>query len=411
MLLPIREYTAAEYPEDPGERSVHICQYSGRTLRLIRRDAVHFDFLFEPRNGHTATIAFRNVDVSLMTPGEPDWTRADQGLERIALTDRQWNRQQVRFDRRSPHLEVSGGDGFETENLFTAELAKNCLNAGLWEVLLTVEENGRKATYYHGWFTFPLGHYRDLFEHNTGRSYWDHWYKMEHWSDPAGTAISLEKLRTVREEHDAPATFNLDEPLIVAGEQVPKRRTVDAKNLLTWGDFFEGRPVRFAAFVPPGRYDVRRPWENQFERLSQFDKAILREIESPASARALYELELVFHNKSSGEPCRFLVSGFDLAALPRLPTSRYPEGLYMPMGMGVPPFFQSYGELQENPPHKSPYFSLLVDGAGHWINHHEVAVDGPVLHLDEDDPNVLHAYLLSYERHSLVAHIEVSLER
>jgi len=43
MLLPIREYTAAEYPEDPGERSVHICQYSGRTLRLIRRDAVHFD--------------------------------------------------------------------------------------------------------------------------------------------------------------------------------------------------------------------------------------------------------------------------------------------------------------------------------------------------------------------------------
>ena len=44
MLLPIREYGASEYPEDPGERSVHICQYSGRRLRLIRRDATHFDF-------------------------------------------------------------------------------------------------------------------------------------------------------------------------------------------------------------------------------------------------------------------------------------------------------------------------------------------------------------------------------
>lgn len=411
MVLPVREYTAAEYPEDPAERSVHICQYSGRLLRLTRRDATHFDFVLEPHNDHTAKIAFLNIDVSLMTPGEPAWTKTDKHLERIALTDRQWNRQQVRFDRHSPQLEISGGDGFETEQLFTAELAKNCLNAGLWEVLLTVKENGRKAIYYHGWFTFPLGHYRDLFAHNTGLSYWDHWYKMEHWSDPAGTPTSLDKLRKVREERQVPATFNADEPLIVADEQVLKRRTVDSKNLLTWGDFFDGRPVQFAAFIPPGRYSVRHPWKNEFRRFSQFDKAILREIESPASPRPLHELELVFHDKDTGEPCRFLVSGFDLAALPRLPTSRYPEGLYMPMGIAVPPFFQSYDELLENPPEKSPYFSVLLDGADRWINHHEVAIDGPVLHRDEDDPNLLHAYLLSYERHSLIAHVEVSLAR
>jgi hypothetical protein len=407
MVLPVREYAAAEYPEDPGERSVHACQYSGRVLRLVRRDTTHFDFLFEPRDSHTATVAFRNVDVSLMTPGEPDWAKADKDLERIALTDRQWNRQQVRFDRSSPQLEIRGGDGFEIENLSTAELAKNCLNAGLWEVLLTVKENGRKATYYHGWFTFPLGYYRDLFEHNTGRSYWDHWYKMEHWSDPSGTLVRLEKLRTVREEHEAPATFDPTEALIVAGEQVLKRRTLSAQNVLAWGDFFDGRKVEFATFVPPGRYNVRRPWQNQFERLSQFDKAIVREIESPASARRLYELELVFHDKHSEKPCRFLVSGFDLSSLAQLPTSRYSEGLYMPMGIAVPPFFQSYDELQQNPPHTSPYFSLLLDGANRWINHHEVAVDGPVLHLDEHDSNVLHVYLLSYERHSLVAHIRL----
>jgi len=83
----------------------------------------------------------------------------------------------------------------------------------------------------------------------------------------------------------------------------------------------------------------------------------------------------------------------------------------MPMGIGVPPFFQNYDELRRHPPGESPYFSVLVDGASRWLNHHDVAVDGPVLHRDLDDPNLLHAYLLSYERHTLIAHIEVSLAR
>ena len=409
MLLPVREYSAAEYPEDPGEHSVHLCQYSGRRLRLIRRDATHFDFVFEPRNSHTATVAFLDIDVSLMTPGEPAWTKTDKDLERIALTDRQWNRQQVRFARDSRHIEITGGDGFETAKLFTAELAKNCLNAGLWEVLLTVEENGRKATYYHGWFTFPLGHYRRVFEHNTELSYWDHWYKLEHWSDPAGTPIRLDALRTVRREGEVVATFDTDEALTVAGEQVLKRRTVDAKNLMTWRDFVDGPAVHFATFIPPGRYSVRHPWKNQFYRISQFDKAIWREVESPATSRPLRELELIFRNRETAETCRFFVSGFDLSAVPQLPISQYPNGLYMPMGIGVPPFYQSYDELQGNRPDKSPYFSVMLDNADRWINHHEVAVDGPVMHRDEHNPNLLHVYLLSYERHSLVAHVVVTI--
>ncbi len=81
-------------------------------------------------------------------------------MERIALTNRQWNRQQVRFDPHSSHIEVSGGDGFERDHLYSAALARNCLNAGLWEVLLFTQENGHKALYYQNWFTFPLGHYK-----------------------------------------------------------------------------------------------------------------------------------------------------------------------------------------------------------------------------------------------------------
>jgi hypothetical protein len=40
-----------------------------------------------------------------------------------------------------------------------------------WEVLLFVRENDAKALYYHGWFTFPMGHYRNIFERNTGMPY------------------------------------------------------------------------------------------------------------------------------------------------------------------------------------------------------------------------------------------------
>src|SRR5262249_23653847 len=150
----------AQYPEDPALRSVHFGQYSGRRLKLLQRDPTHFDFALEPLRKHVATVVFRDVDVSLMTPSEPVWVKGDADLERIALTDRQWNRQKVSFDPHSAQVEVSGGNGFERENLFSAELAKNCLNAGLWEVLLFVRENGHKALYYHGWFTFPLGHYK-----------------------------------------------------------------------------------------------------------------------------------------------------------------------------------------------------------------------------------------------------------
>jgi hypothetical protein len=144
--------------------------------------------------------------------GEPDWTKEDPNLERIALTDREWNRQQVSFPKNSPHVEVIGGDGFERENIYSLEIAKNCLNAGLWEVLLFTEESGKKKLYYQNWFTFPLGHYKNVFEHNTGVSYLKHWYKLEHWSDPEGTFIDLDKLRSVKSESTRGANSTTHSP-------------------------------------------------------------------------------------------------------------------------------------------------------------------------------------------------------
>jgi hypothetical protein len=205
-----------------------------------------------------------------------------------------------------------------------------------------------------------------------------------------------------------PTTFDRSEKVLAAGEQLRKRRTTLAENIVSWGDFYDGRKVHFASFIPPGRYSVSHPWKNQYWRMDRFEKTILREIVSPASAEPLQELELVFSSTKQEGVCRFIVSGFDLQKLPQLAMQDYPKGLYMPMGIGVPPFFQSYDELQQQPPDKSPYVSVLLDGNEKWIDHHRFGIDGPVMHRDATNPDLLHVYLLSYERHSLIGHLVLS---
>lgn len=411
MHIPVREFTNAEYSEDPANRSVHFGKYKGRSLTLVRKDATHFDFIFEPHHPHIAKVVFRNVDVSLMTPSVPEWTKQDPGLLRIALTDRQWNRQQVRFGGPgSIHVEVTGGDGFETSKVYSAELAKNCLNAGLWEVLLFTNENNDKAMYYQGWFTFPLGLYKQLFEQNTGLPYWRHWYYLEHWFDPTGTRVPMNELRRVIAEREAPASFDKTERVIAAGEQSRKRRIASLDNVVSWSDFYDGRKLRFASFIPPGRYSVGHPWKNEYPKISRFEKAIVRQIAAAPDSRPLHELELVFSNAARDQQYRIFISGIDAENLPPLPVQDYSKGLYMPMGIGVPPFYQSYEDLKNSHPQVTPYVSVMLDGDDRWIDHHSFAIDGPVLHRDEKNPRLLHVYLLSYERQTLVAHLTVPLD-
>lgn len=237
MQVPVKEFGRAEYPEDPANHSTHHGKYSGRRLVLAQKDETHFDFIFEAHDPLVAKVVFRDIDVSLMTPSLPAWTKDDKGLRRIALTGRQWNRQQVSLKPDSIHIEVSGGDGFERENLFSAELAKNCLNAGLWEVLLYNREEGQKALYYQGWFRFPLGHYRRIFEQSTCLSYSQHFLYLEHWVNPEGTLVRLERLRRVGKEEEVPTELDPHESVIAAGEQLRKRRTLLAHNIRTWKDF------------------------------------------------------------------------------------------------------------------------------------------------------------------------------
>nr|NGX42184.1 hypothetical protein [Chlamydiota bacterium] len=260
---------------------------------------------------------------------------------------------------------------------------------------------GQKALYYQGWFKFPLGHYKDLFEAMNKSSYWKHGYRLEHWFDPAGKYVDLAKLRTVTEEAEVDIYRQPDEEVLVVGEQLRKSR------MLERGSRENGK---YPTFIPPGRYSVDHPWDYEYEKISTLEKATVRNITCPISDQKFHEVELLFRSSRNGKLHRFIVGGVNLQHLPQLPVENYARGLYMPMGIGVSPFYQSYKDLELAPPSHSPYYSLLLDENDRWINHHEVAIDGPILHRDASNSNIVHLYLMSYERQSLVGHFVFSLE-
>ena len=230
---------------------------------------------------------------------------------------------------------------------------------------------------------------------------------LEHWFDPAGTVVDLESLRTVVQQVPVDVMWDPQESILVAGEQQRKKRTVLGRNLRQWRDFDTATDLCFASFIAPGRYSVATPWHHEYERIAHLESATLSTVMPAGQCDKVEELELKFRGRDA-EICRFVVSGFRWDQLDQLPDEKYPEGMYMPMGIGVPPFFQSYDSLRAHRPDTSPWFSVLLDEQNRWIDHHRAAIDGPVLHRDAVDPDRLHIHLLSYERHSLIRHFVVT---
>ncbi|BAZ02118.1 hypothetical protein NIES37_61260 [Tolypothrix tenuis PCC 7101] len=411
MVAKLQELSNAEYPANPALLSKNYQRYSNRQLTIIKRDDTHFDFVLEPKNETTAKIVIKNIDLKLLVPKTPEWLKKDKDLALITLIEREWNRQQVTFPANSENIEISGGDGFEQQNLTEIALTNNCLNAGFWEIALFTKEDSNKTLYYQGWFDFPIGHYKNIFENANKISYWDYWWRLEHWQEPSGAIIKNNLLRNVIDEKVVLTNFPLDEKIISSGEQSRKVRTTLTKNLTTWRDFYSNQQeIQFATFRSPGFYHPEQPWNTQYWRIGKFEKATLRNIKPTNSQSTVQEIELLFRDTKTGEKNRLFIGGINLKDLPKLAISDYTKGLSMPLGISLPPFFQSYEDLQKNHPDESPFFSFLVDAQNRWINHHQLGVDGSIMHLDKDNPNLLHLYLLSYERNTLIAHFLVNLE-
>jgi hypothetical protein len=412
MLVEVQTFTPEEYPDNPAMLSQHYGDYSHPKVVIKRNQNNLFDLVFLPGNDKSANIVFRNIDINLMTPSLPSWVKGNKALTRIALTDRQWNRQQVIFNRGTENLAVTGGDGVEKKQVYQAHLAKNCLNAGLWEVLLYSKEKNKKTVLYQGWFTFPLGYYKTIFQQNTGLSYWKHAPYLEHWVTPESLQVDLGKLREVIEVYPLVLTQDMDEKIAVDGEQIHKKKNIISKNKLnTFKDYMQ-EDVSFSTFSPPGIYQKNKPWQHEYWRINHPISAALHVIRSPAEKKhVLQELAITYADDkpNKNNDSYFYIGGFDINNLPRLDVKQYAKGQLFLMGIGTAPLKQSYTALLKNPPAMSPVFSVFLNEKNEWINHHEAAIDGVILFIDKYKSNRLHMYLVSYERHAVVSHYTMTL--
>ncbi len=401
-------FSDAEYPEDPEERSAVFGTYPHRRLVIQKTSETQFRFVIEPASDHATRIEIVDVDLAHFVAAVPPWVKADPDLTKVGLIDREWNRQQVRFPRTSLHVLVrEGGDGFEQRALSRVDLARNCLNAGLWELLLFTTEDGKERVYEHLWFTFPLGLYKQLFEQVNGLSYWSYWWSLEHWVDPSGTPIRVDLLRTVEQEWPIQATARWDESVAAQGEQAYKRKNILTPVAAAYRDWYR-QPVRFASFIPPGRYSHAHPRETQLHYLAELTGAILRQVKLIGGSQSLFEIELAFRSNKTGESTRLVFGGLDMAAIPVALSERYDHGWQVPLGIGNPSFFEPYDTVAASPPTQRTFYGFHLDPQNRWLDHHAIGVDGPLIHWDVGDPSLLHLYLLSYERHALLNHFVIT---
>jgi hypothetical protein len=109
------------------------------------------------------TISLLNIDRGEFIPTIPTGLEGDLYLQQVSCINQEWNRNQVRFD--------SGFFNSTDARIQRVDLARNCLNAYLWEVILYSKTGDELQPFAHGWFNFPTGYYQWLFNQRNNRDF------------------------------------------------------------------------------------------------------------------------------------------------------------------------------------------------------------------------------------------------
>jgi len=124
-----------------------------------------------------------------------------------------------------------------------------------------------------------------------------------------------------------------------------------------------------------------------------------------------FELNLYFSSNDNNTQTKFVIGGLQKDRIPVLNMSSHHKGFQMPMGISNHSFYNDYSDLLKYSSKEEPYFAALLDQNDHWVNSHEVGIDGPLFFIDDQDPSKLHLLILSFERHSFVGHYLFSIAK
>ncbi|MDJ1176524.1 hypothetical protein [Roseofilum capinflatum] len=387
----------------------------GKRISFYRTSDSLYNIKFEiSQNGQSTPILLNSIDLQLMIPQIPASLHGNQALTQWFLTEREFNRQRVIFPAGSPEIHLPDRFmGYDAQDI-SISLTNNCLGAGYWELALFAQTPDGQQKIYQGYFDFPQGAYARLVSELNGVPYWNYAPSIEPWPGfnfHRGMPFDLDSLRTVKRRYLIDAQDLNNENILALNEQRGKANLMvfnqPLDSIKTWEDLRQANP-QFHTFVPPGIYNPDQLWTTQYSQISHLQSATAKTIESPLADQDLLELELIFKSQS-GKIRKFILSGLDWHQIPQVSTDRYDQGLYIPIGF-APPFTENYQQLKQNPPHKSPLFSVMLDGYNLAMNYRQdIGINGLVIHRDIQNPHKLHFYFMSYERITLVSHYVLDL--
>ncbi|HSS44544.1 MAG TPA: hypothetical protein VLO07_04300 [Thermoanaerobaculia bacterium] len=358
------------------------------TLELRAVEGGRYDVRLAP--GENAP-RLSGVDLGLLVPRVPRLARGNEALTRLALIQREFNRNEV-------HNPMPDGVDFS--------IANNCLERGLWEVKIARQDAGKTVTVFHAWFTLPKEEYARLFREVNGgldEARFDGLFSS--YPGVGGFVLPLEELRGVKSERElAPLEIHAADPLDRLTEQKNKMKLLRTAGITTFGNFARpaNQPVMLAKFNVPGMYDPADSMRFDLTWLARPARIVWREVEGARAPGVFPEVEVRFENGY-----RILAADARLADLPvrHLVPAVEADVLKLVCGIGTPTIHATAGERAAELSEDRPRYLMILDAKGNHVDNHLTGVDGLYAWREDGDPGQLHLWLVGYERIALVAHL------
>lgn len=400
FLFEITEQDDEAYPDNPdiGYRAADYNFDYFKGGRIENVDGFHADLSFFINDG-TDSIAFAGLNLRELIPAIPACAKGDEYLSEIALVNQEWNRNQVRF--------APGEFSSTDERIVRADIARNCLNAYLWEVIVYVEEDGEQLPYAHGWFDFPEGLYHRLFLERNEVPFSRYADALEDWKDPENKPIDMNRIRRTENTVNPEWEDKSDEMYPVAGERERKFQEIIYPESFDSMRELQSDSTTFATFSPPGNYDREDPRKTELGRFYRLEGAELSTVSFPDNENftgEMHEIHLTFRHRESDAVTHLYLGGIDFSEIPVLSVEKANDGWQNSMGFGNHTFYESAADHLSRNAAEHPYYGFLTDADGNWLDSHRAGIDGPLLHFDSGDPDLLHVWILSFERHALAGH-------
>jgi hypothetical protein len=389
--IDLRVQEPAGYPGNPSTLATPLRQ-DIKQLELERKSDGSYRLALI---GPAGVPQLASIDLRSFVPRVPALAKGNAVLERLALIQREFNRNEMR-------IELSDGAAIK--------IANNCLRGGLWEVMTEKKvAEGKTALDFHAWFTFPEEQLAQLFHDVNGSDFAASKKDLMQYPELNGFPVPLEALRSVLSTQPASGLkLHADEKPIAFGEQTRKKKLLLTPGIETYADFYAAarQPITTAKFSEPGFYDTADPVKFDLGWLAHPASAVVRKVKGVAEPVEMLEVEIVYENGR-----RLILGDAGLAALPartELPT-KDSETLRETFGISTPEIYASDSERAAE--YKAPRagYLLLLDKDGKNVDNHPIGVDRAFAWREKGAKDRLNLLLVGYERIATVSRLSFEL--